>query len=454
MRTFILAMFAVITVNVFAQEKPLITEAILALRKNDMVEAKKNIDEASTIIDQKGEGAIDPKQMSKFLYNKGLIYQRIAASTNEDLRKSTPDAIDIAAESYLQLFDYEERMAKKRYSDDAIQPVMNLSSAINSRAFDKYGAQDFSGAAEDFMKAYNMKKNPGLGQYAKYDSTSYYYAAVNYSMAQDYENAVKIMKELLDMKYAGHSYTADVIAADGSVAPQAFPNRQMMEQWIEMGKAQNPVIGPSMRPEIYSRLLQIYQTTEDMDNFNTTLQLAREEYPNEINFINIELQKYLDAEEYDKALNILEAAITSNPDNALYYYVKGFIYQTNVKDNEKALEAYATATEKDPENFDSWFMSGVVWYDQGKATLDEMNQLGMSSAEQKKYEQLKGVKNDFFKKSIPYFEKAYVINSEDLETVKALWEVYRQLGDYEKVKEMKAKMDALSGGAETQSEME
>ena len=453
MRTFILALFAVITVNAFAQEKPLITEAILALRKNDMVEAKKNIDEASTIIDQKGEGAIDPKQMSKFLYNKGLIYQRIAASTNEELRKSTPDAIDIAADSYLKLLDYEARMGKKRLSDDAIQPVMNLSSAINSRAFDKYGAKDFAGAAEDFIKTYNMKKNPGLGQYANYDSTSYYYAAVNYSMAEDYENAIKIMKALLDMKYAGHSYTADVIAADGSVAPQAFPNRQMMEEWIEAGKAQNPVIGESLRPEIYSRLLQIYQALENVDDFNTTLQKAREEFPNDINFINIELQKYLDAKEYDKALSILEAAITSDPDNVLYYYVKGFIYQTNLKDNDKALEAYAMATEKDADYFDSWFMSGVVWYDQGKATLDEMNKLGMSSADQKKYEKLKVVKNDFFKKSIPFFEKAYALNSEDLETVKALWEVYRQLGAYEKVKEMKAKMDALSKGAETQSEM-
>jgi tetratricopeptide (TPR) repeat protein len=127
--------------------------------------------------------------------------------------------------------------------------------------------------------------------------------------------------------------------------------------------------------------------------------------------------------------------------------VKGFILQTEVEDNEGALASYNKAVEIDPENFDCWFMSGVVWYDQGKAALDEMNQLGMSKADQKKYEELKKVKNEKFEKSIPYFEKAHSLNPNDLETVKALWEVYRQIRNPEKTMEYKEKMDALTAGS-------
>ena len=93
-------------------------------------------------------------------------------------------------------------------------------------------------------------------------------------------------------------------------------------------------------------------------------------------------------------------------------------------------------------------MSGVVYYDKGKAALDEMNQLGMSKADQKKYEELKKVKTEQFEKSLPYFEKAYELNPTDLETVKALWETYRQLKNREKTMEMKAKLDELTAAAE------
>jgi tetratricopeptide (TPR) repeat protein len=55
------------------------------------------------------------------------------------------------------------------------------------------------------------------------------------------------------------------------------------------------------------------------------------------------------------------------------------------------------------------------------------------------------VKNEKFEKSLPFFEKAHELNAEDLETVKALWEVYRQLRNPEKTMEFKEKMDALGG---------
>jgi len=447
MRTTILALLTVFTVTVFAQEKPLVTEAILKIRKNDVVEAKKNIDEASEIIAQKGEGAVDAKTLSKFYFNKGVIYQRIMASPDENINSLAPDALDVATEAFLKCIDHEERTGKQRHSDEAAMQLFSLAQAYNVRAFDKNEAEDYDGAAKDFLKTVDLKQNKALGENARFDSTSYYYAGLTYLAGKDYANASKILIEMLDKGYNGYTYSATNVATQEQVR---FGSKEQMEKQIKIGLVTDPVRSESVRPDMYKSLLQALQMLEDEERFNMYLQKARAEYPADVAFINIELQKYLDAEDYDKALSILETAIEKNPDNALYYYVKGFIYQTNVMDGDKALEAYAKAVEIDEANFDSWFMSGVVWYDRGKATLDEMNQLGISKADQKKYDQLKGVKNDYFNKSLPFFEKAYELNDSDAETIKALWEVYRQTGDYEKVKIMKEKMDAMTAPAESE----
>ena len=78
-----------------------------------------------------------------------------------------------------------------------------------------------------------------------------------------------------------------------------------------------------------------------------------------------------------------------------------------------------------------------------KEVIEQMNKLTTSKADQKKYDELTVVKKGKFEKSVPYFEKAHELNPTDAETIKALWEVYRQLRMNEKAMEMKKKLDAL-----------
>ena len=108
--------------------------------------------------------------------------------------------------------------------------------------------------------------------------------------------------------------------------------------------------------------------------------------------------------------------------------------------------SYKKALDIDPANFDCWFSSGKVWYDRGKSIIDEMNNLGMSSADQKKYDKLKKQKEEMFGKATPFFEKAHEVDMNDREAVTALWECYRQTGSYEKAKQMKETLDTMPTG--------
>lgn len=450
MRKIAFALLIALSVTAVAQEKQLISTAVIALdNRNDLPEAKKYIDQAGDAIKAKG-GSTDVKQMSKYLYYRGVIYMRLALNDSPDLAALAPDGIDVAAASFIELLEFEAKQGDKaRYSQDAAGYIPTLSNALKSKAYDQNEANDYLGAAEYFKKAYELQSNPALGEMAVTDTITYYYTGLSYNAASKYPESIAIFEDILKMGYNGYTYLATSVASD---QPMRFGSKKDMDDQVKLGIAVNPTIGPSERPNVYKTLLGAFLATENTEDFSAYLAQARSEFPNDVSLINLELQGYIDAKEYKKALDILDLAIAKNPENAIYYYVKGFIYQTNMKDNDAALAAYAKAIEVADTSFDAWFMSGVVWYDQGKEVIEQMNKLTTSKADQKKYDELTVVKKGKFEKSVPFFEKAHELNPTDAETIKALWEVYRQLRMNEKAMEMKKKLDALPA-ATTNSEI-
>ena len=86
MKKVLFALSMVITLGLTAQEAPKVTSAIIALRGNELVEAKGFIDEATDIIAGKNQAEIKEKILSKFYYNKSLIYAKIAASPDAETK--------------------------------------------------------------------------------------------------------------------------------------------------------------------------------------------------------------------------------------------------------------------------------------------------------------------------------------------------------------------------------
>lgn len=442
MKQLILSLFLAATTAVMAQEKPLISSAVISLdTRQDIAEAKKYIDQAADIVNAKDASAQDPKQYPKFLYYQSLIYARIIASSDPEIKALAPNGAEVAKNSLLKLLEYEKGQPKAKYSAKGLEHTNLIVYGLKNVAFDANEGKKYVEAAEAFLNVYDFQKSDALGEKAVIDTLSLYYAGLSYNGAEMPEKAVPLLEDVLELGYNGYTFTAKN-AASGELG--GFSSKAEMDKQVELGIFTDPKVGPSQRPDILNSLLNAVLSAGDTVAFKKYLAQARKEYPNEISYINLELQGYIDAKDFDKALEILDVAITQEPDNALYYYVKGYVLQTNVKDNEQALAAYAKAIELDPKNFDAYFMSGIVWYDQGKAVNDEMSGLGMSSADQKKYNKLKVEREELFGKSLPFFEAAYQLNNEDLETVRALWEVYRQLKQNDKVLEMKARLDELT----------
>ena len=437
MKKLIVAVFALSAITVVAQEAPKVTSAIIALRGNELAEAKGFIDEATTIIEGKNQSEIKEKILSKFYYNKALIYAKIAGSPDAEVKAMAANANDVAAESLLDLIKYESTLKKPRYTEDALREVPTIAYNYLVEAGAAYEGADYEGAYNGYMSAFDLKKNELLGEFAQVDTGLLFNAGIIAGMAGDNESSVDAFRTCLDLGYKGITYTA-TYAATGQ--PKQYQNKAQMEREIELGLASDPVVGEDVRPSLYISLINAYKKLEDTENYDATLAEARVNYPENKDLLDIQLQAFLDKKDYDGALANLDEAISKNPDKAIYRFVKGNILQTELKDLDKALEEYKAALVIDPKMSDAMNMCGLVYIDRANKISEQMNSLGLN--ENRKYESLKKKQKEVFQESQGYFERAYEMKPEDMDIVRALMEVYRKTGDYQKSMDMKAVLEA------------
>jgi tetratricopeptide (TPR) repeat protein len=437
MKKLIVAVFALSALAVTAQEAPKVTSAIIALRGNELVEAKGFIDEASSIIEGKNQSEIKEKIMSKFFYNKALIYAKIAGSQDAAVQALAEDANDVAATSLLDLIKFESTLKKPRYTEDAKREIPTIAYNYLVAAGAAYEASDYTDAYNGYMSAFELKSNELLGDFAQLDTGLLFNAGIIAGMAGEDEAGVAAFRKCLDLGYKGITYTA-TYAATGT--PKQYQNKAQMEREIELGLASDPVVGEDVRPSLYISLINAFKKLENAEMYDATLAEARSMYPENKDLLDIQLQAFLDKKDYDGALANLDEAIAKNPEKGIYRFVKGNILQTELKDLDKALEEYKAALAIEPTMSDAMYMCGLVYIDRANKISEEMNGLGLN--ETRKYEALKKKQKEVFVESQGYFEDAYEMKPNDMDIVRALMEVYRKTGDYQKSMDMKKVLEA------------
>jgi tetratricopeptide (TPR) repeat protein len=437
MKKVLVALTMALSLGLSAQEAPKVTSAIIALRGNELVEAKGFIDEATDIIASKNQAEIKEKILSKFYYNKSLIYSKIAASPDAATKALDENANDVAAQSILDLIKFESAAKKQPYTDDAIQNIPNIAYNYLIEASAAYESGDYEGAYHGYMSAFQLKKNELLGEFSTLDTGLLFNAGIIAGQSGNVEASVDAFRSCLDLGYKGITHTATYTA---SGAPQQYPNKAAMEKDLELGLATDPVVGDDVRPSVYISLINAYKKLEDEAKYSEILSEARANYPENKDLLDIQLQAFLDNKDYDGALANLDEAIEKNPSKGIYHFVKGNILQTELKDLDAALSEYKRAVELDSTLSDAMYMCGLVYIDRANEITEQMNNLGLN--ETRKYNTLKDKQKGVFEESLQYFEKSYEMNPSDMDIVRALMEVYRKVGDYQKSMDMKAVIEA------------
>ena len=415
-------------------QAPSVSSAKIAFDRGDLVEAKKYIDEASAKISglseqELNEGRI-PKLLPKFYLYRGNIY--MALYTSPENTKN--EYLDVVKESYNKCIEVEKRTGKKRYSKDAITRLPGLGSDYVKLAENlNFNEGDKAGAIKAYESAFSIREYVGV-----LDTMTLSYIGFLSQDNKDFKKAKEIYEKLIQLDYKNITWSG-ILVEDGKRYP--FPDKNTLDSYVSSERATDPKRSESTQHEIYIQLLWVLRELEEIEEYDRMLIVARNTFPKNDDLLKMQLQAYLDKEDYDGALSNLEEALTTDPTNALYLYNAGFIYHQKKKDIPKGREYYTRAMEADDKYLDAIYMLGLMHIDQSNVVVEKINKLGRS--EKTKYNKYTKEKNDELAKALTFFEKAYGINSKDEATLEALKEVYYKLGKYDDAKRIMSELSEL-----------
>ena len=417
-----------------AAQAPSVSSAKIAFDRGDLVEAKKYIDEASakisTLSEQElNEGRI-PKLLPKFYLYRGNIYMALYTSP-----ENTKNAyLDVVKESYNKCIEVEKKTGKKRYSKDAITRLPGLGSDYVKLAENlNFNEGDKAAAIKAYESAFSIREYVGV-----LDTMTLSYIGFLSQDNKDFKKAREIYEKLIQLGYKNITWSG-ILVEDGKRYP--FPDKNTLDSYVSSERATDPKRSESTQHEIYIQLLWVLRELEEIEEYDRMLIVARNTFPKNDDLLKMQLQAYLDKEDYDGALSNLEEALTTDPKNALYLYNAGFIYHQKKKDKAKGREYYTRAMEADDKYLDAIYMLGLMHIDQSNVVVEKINKLGRS--EKTKYNKYTKEKNDELSKALTFFEKAYAINVKDEATLEALKEVYYKLGKYDDAKRIMSELSEL-----------
>ena len=418
----ILALALMIGSFSFAQKKELKT-AEKAIKSSNFADAKAAINAAESLM-----SAMDDKTKAKFHFLKGQALYANGAGSNED--------IDGALESFKMLLDIE-KTEKKVYTPQANNLKAQMGIALVQKGTTAYGNKNFELASSNFEKAYRISPS---------DTVYLYNAATAAVNGKDYDTALKIYAELSDVGYTG--ITTQYMATDVSTGEdQAFPSSMLRDAAVRQKTHSNPRIvnADSKVGEIAKNIALIYVNRGDNDKAIAALEKAKQTNANDTGLILAEAELYRKMGDDDKYAKAVQKALELDPNNVILVFNLGVNAADN-EDFESAKKYYDRAIEIDPTYSNAYMNMAVLILNQEKGIIDEMNKLGTSAADNKKYDELKVKREKVYRDATPYLSKVLELNPKDINAATTLMNLYSALDDTENFKAMKAKVEALKNG--------
>lgn len=175
--------------------------------------------------------------------------------------------------------------------------------------------------------------------------------------------------------------------------------------------------------DVYQYLCYEYEQAKDTVNLEKTLEEGMVKFPEESYYLMSLINNYIYSNRNEKAIEYLNTAIAKDPNNAQLYDVMGRVYETGLKDYPNAEKYFEKALEINPDYIESLSNLGRIYYNQGVNKQGEANMINDS----KQYQEELAVAKEFFKKALPYFEKAHQMKPEEREYMTALRGIYYNL---------------------------
>ena len=320
-------------------------------------------------------------------------------------------------------FDYRKTLNDKTFDSE----IFNVDYEIEKIDLNRANTYVNSAVTNNKLKKYfQAAKQLELAYLSSGDLDYLYYSASSYVNGGHYKNALNPYLFLFEMKYEGltekYFLTGRKNKLEVEYSKEEFDKLKYNNKYI------NPRIEvtDSKRPEIVKNIGLIYVNLGFNDIAMDFVKYARKYSPKDIGLILTEADLYIKIGDESRFAALMEEAIEQDPNNSILYYNLG-VLNGNKGNRDVAISYYKKAIELDPTheylNLASAILIGEA------AIVEQMNSLGTSAVDNRKYDALKEKRKGLFLETIPYLEQLVKINPNNSDALTTLENIYHAIGD-------------------------
>ena len=383
--------------------------------------AKGNYEKAGVALDAAEAllGSMDEKYKSQYYLQRSIYYLNNGEPDFSTIKKSIEALKLVTAPAQAQ---------------GVKDQTLNLKAHLVNKGSSLLRTDEYEVSSGYFENPYKLSPN---------DTVYLFYAASTAVNAKQYDRSLMMYEELRSLGYTGIEKNYLATNKETQVE-EAFGNMMLRDLSVKAKSHINPKdeTTKSKFPEIIKNIALIYVQNGDNEKALQAMAVARAEAPEDLNLLLTEANVYYSMGNTVKFKELLEVAIQKDPNNSELQYNLGVI-SAETDDLESSKKYYQRAIELKPDYTNAYINLAALILGQEESVLEEMNKLGSSAADDRKYDELKAKRNQLYLDAIPYLESAFGIDPSNYQAAKTLANIYSAVGNTDKYKEFKALSDSL-----------
>lgn len=413
MKKYLTLLLLVSFTTIYSQKKELRT-ANKDLQKGDFDKAEISLDAAEVLL-----SSMDKKQKSEFYLLKSKLLLRGGAAGPEETK--------LSVSSFEKVSEPYDIQSKEIHLVNLINHLINSGSGYIEK-------NDYSTASDYFFNAYRISKK---------DTIYLYYAASSSVNAKDYSKSLVMYEELQSMGFTGIEKQYYALNTMTNME-EPFDSKLLRDASVKAKTHTNPSEknSKSKYPEIIKNMALIYNQMGDSEKALEAMNEARAENPDDLNLILTEANVYYAMGNIDKFKSLLEYATKLDPLNPELQYNLGVI-ASDAGDSVNAKKYYQNAIDLNPKYVSAYINLAVLILSEEESIIEEMNNLGTSAADDRRYDELRDERNNLYIDAIPYLEEALKIDPSNFNAAKTLSNIFSATGDDVNAKKYRDIADSL-----------
>ncbi|WP_269223683.1 hypothetical protein [Flavobacterium sp. IMCC34518] len=339
--------------------------------------------------------------------------------------------LTLAAQSFQEINKVESESGKTNFYGQAKSTFKSLKEKLIKNAVSNSLQKKHIESATMFYEAYLLDQK---------DTINLYNTACAFVNGKDFISALKHYETLKSLNFSGiGNYYYAVNKATN--IEERFLKMYDRDNSVSSGTHEKPrnVIGVSKRGEIYKNIALIYFQNGDKLKAKNAILDARNKNPEDNSLALAEAELCLESKDYVTYKKLVGTISKNNPNDLDLLFNLG-ILSTKANNTIEAENFYLKAIAIAPKDTKSYVNLSILKLESVKPINEDMDKLGTSPVEMKKYDLLKSKKEEIYKSTIPYLKKVIEIDPNDIETSQSLLSVYNALEMTTEYNELKAKL--------------